>query len=104
MLLKKKVLVDRLAKKGYTKKDAGIILDDVAMVIAESLVNGDDVCLHGFGTFSTRTTVAHETRAIHTGEMMHIPAIKTVKFVPGKFLKRSVREGRIAEEDMEDMD
>ena len=98
MLLKKKSLVERLSKKGYTKKDAGIIIEDVAKTIVEALVDGDSVLIHGFGTFSTKTMAPRETRDIYTGELIQLPEIHSVKFTPGKFLKRCVREGRIDEE------
>jgi len=94
-MLKKNEMIERLAQKGYTKKNAGIIMDDVMMVIMEALVEGEEVMLHGFGTFSVKEVAPRSMVDLQSKERIVIPGHKAPKFVPGELLKRSVREGFI---------
>lgn len=92
-MLKQKDLVDRMAKKGYTKKDATCIIDDMFTTIMEAMAEGESVQIHGFGTFSVRDAAAHEARDLQTGESIMIPEHKAPRFVPGMVLKRTVKDG-----------
>lgn len=94
-MLKKQDFINKLSEKGYTKKDAATILEDVIMTIEEILVGGDSVNFHGFGTFEV---VEREERNIHdyqTKTNRTIPAHKSPKFTAGKYLKRIIKEGYI---------
>ena len=94
-MLKKEDIIERIMRKGYTKKDAGTILDDVLSVITESLVEGDSVQIHGFGTFEVKEYAERETVDFQTKERIVIPAYKAPKCTAGKLLKRAVKEGYI---------
>ena len=94
-MLKRLDIVERLAANGYTKKSAGLIIDDVVKVISEALVEGEDVQFHGFGTFCVRDVAPRETTDFKTRDRITIPTHKAPKFVPGAQLKRWVREGAI---------
>ncbi|NTV17779.1 MAG: HU family DNA-binding protein, partial [Chlorobiaceae bacterium] len=59
-------------------------------VVSESLKNGEDVSLVGFGTFSIVDRAEREGRNPLTGEAITIAAKKVVKFKPGKTLKEEV--------------
>lgn len=86
-----------LAQKGYTKKDADKIIEDVFMTLTESLMDGEPVMIHGFGTFSIRDSAPREAVDMHTKERITIPGHKAPKFTPGKMLKRAIKEGIIRE-------
>ena len=94
-MLKRNDIIERLAKKGYTKNDAGIILDDIFMLITEALVNGESVQIHGFGTFDVKDCAARETVDLKTKERIIIPPYKAPKFTAGKLLKRAIKEGLV---------
>ena len=96
-MLKRNDIIERLAKKGYTKKSASYIVDDMVRVIAEAMAEGEDVQFHGFGTFCVREVKTRLSQDIKSKEMTTIPAHKAPKFVPGAMLKRWVREGKIRE-------
>jgi len=91
MPIKREGFVERLNEKGYTKKDAGIIMDDVFGTIAEILVEGGSVMLHGFGTFETIKYAAREMTSVHGGKTV-APEHRAVKFKPGKLLKRLISD------------
>lgn len=94
-MLKRNDFIEKLAEKGYTKKSAGMIIDDVILTITEALVAGEDVMLHGFGTFYVKEMADRSTVDLTTKERIVIPGHKSPKFTPGEYLKRSVREGVI---------
>ena len=96
-MLKRNDIIERLAKKGYTKKSANLIVDDVMRVIAEALVEGEDVQFHGFGTFYVKDVAPRETSDLQSKARITIPSHKAPKFSPGEPLKRWVREGIIRE-------
>lgn len=97
IMLKKTDLVERLSQKGYTKKDGGIIIDDVFKVIMEALVQGEAVRIYGFGTFEVKEYAARESIDLQTRERVELPAYKIPKFTAGKLLKRAVKEGLLRE-------
>lgn len=97
-MLKRNDIIERLALKGYTKKDAGVIIDDVIKIITEAMVEGESVQLHGFGTFDVKEFKPRETVDLKTKERIVIPAYKAPKFTAGKLLKRAVKEGFIREQ------
>ncbi|MDR2687487.1 MAG: HU family DNA-binding protein [Oscillospiraceae bacterium] len=89
MPIKRAGFVERLNQKGYTKKDAAVITDDVFATVAEILIEGGTLALHGFGTFETVHYAAREISSVHGGTALS-PARRVVKFKPGKLLRRMV--------------
>ncbi|NTV06941.1 MAG: HU family DNA-binding protein [Chlorobiaceae bacterium] len=89
--MSKAVLVEKIADKAkLTKVDADRALKAFISVVSESLKNGEDVSLVGFGTFSIVDRAEREGRNPLTGEAITIAAKKVVKFKPGKTLKEEV--------------
>lgn len=85
--------INAFAKRGYTKKDSALIMDDFIYTLEEILAEGDAVMFRGFGTFSVKDIGERESISPRTKERIRIPAHKEVRFLPGKQLKRIVREG-----------
>jgi DNA-binding protein HU-beta len=83
-------LVNAVAAKGFTKKDADAAVSAVFEAIEGALVKGDKVQLIGFGTFETRERAAKEGRNPRTGETIKIAATKVPAFKAGKALKDAV--------------
>jgi DNA-binding protein HU-beta len=75
-----------------TQKEATRYLDFFLSQITEELKVGNDVTLHGFGKFSTKTTAARTGRNPITGDPVDIPAKRKVVFKPQKMLKEAVQE------------
>lgn len=92
-MLKRNDIIERLTLKGYTKKDAGIIIDDIVMTITEALVEGESVQLHGFGTFDVKEIKSREVVDLQSKDRILIPSYKAPKFTAGSLLKRAVKEG-----------
>ncbi len=75
---------------GLSKADASKAVDSVFDNITNSLRNGNEVRLIGFGTFSVSHRNAITGRNPRTGAPVQIPARKVPKFKAGKALKEAV--------------
>lgn len=87
--------IERLSQKGYTKRDAGIVMDDFIRTLEEALVGGESVMFHGFGTFEVRERAERESSNPQTKERIVIPSYRAAHFMPGKKLKREIKEGLV---------
>ena len=86
--MSKAALVEKIADEaGLNKTDADRALKAFIGVISDSLKNGIDVPLTGFGTFTIVDRAEREGRNPMTGAAITIAAKKVVKFKPGKLLK-----------------
>ncbi len=84
-------LIDQIAQQAdISKAAAGRALDALVHSIQQSLKQGSDVTLVGFGTFLVATRAARNGRNPRTGAAIEIGATKVPKFKPGKALKDAV--------------
>ncbi|MEM9771544.1 MAG: nucleoid-associated protein HU-beta [Cyanobacteria bacterium P01_D01_bin.73] len=89
--MNKTQLVDKIAQGAeITKADAGRALDAFINAVTETLKDGDQVSLVGFGTFSVRERAARTGRNPQTGAEIQIAAAKVPGFKAGKGLKDAV--------------
>lgn len=91
-MLKRNDIIERLMLKGYTKKDAGTILNDVFDVITEALIKEESVQIYGFGTFEVKNIASRETVDFNKDRII-IPSYRAPKFTAGDRLKRAIKEG-----------
>lgn len=85
-------LIDRVAtQRGIKRQDAAAILEEIFETIAATLANGQEVQIHGFGTFSVRQCAAKQRRDRVTGEVAWKPPHPTPHFRPGTPLLTRVR-------------
>ncbi len=83
-------LVNAVAAKGLTKKDAEIAINAVFGAIEDALAAGDGVQLIGFDNFGVKERAAREGRNPRTGETVNIKASKVPYFKAGKGLRDKV--------------
>ena len=84
-------LIDAVALSAdISKAAAGRALDAALDTIAETLKQGDQVSLVGFGTFQVKDRAARAGRNPQTGETIQIKASKSPGFKAGKALKDAV--------------
>lgn len=89
--MNKAELIDAIAAKGLTKKDAEIALNATIEAVKNALKAGDKVQLAGFGTFAVKERAAREGINPRTGEKIKIAATKVPAFAAGKNLKDAVQ-------------
>ena len=76
-----------LATKAQTESALAALID----TLVDAMKAGDSVTFTGFGSFKVTDRAARKGRNPRTGEEIHIPAGKAVKFTPGKALKEAVK-------------
>ena len=74
-----------------TVKDTTEIVDTFIDYIRHSLVQHEDVVIHGFGKFTTKLRDARTARNPQTGETIKIPARNAVSVKVGSKLKDAVK-------------
>ncbi|MCG9727867.1 HU family DNA-binding protein [Vibrio brasiliensis] len=77
-------------KADITKKQANEALDAITKGISQSLAQGEEVALIGFGTFKITERAARTGRNPSTGETIQIAASKSPSFKAGKALKEAL--------------
>ena len=89
--MNKSELVEAVAEHAdIPKATAQKAVDSMINVIGDTLSQGDQVSLVGFGTFLTRKREARQGRNPRTGETIHISASRVPSFKAGKGLKDAV--------------
>lgn len=84
-------LAEQMAQDaGISKAVADTALRSCIDRIANSLKNGQEVAIVGFGTFSVANRAARTGRNPQTGEPITIKASRVPRFKPGKTLKDAV--------------
>lgn len=89
--MNKAQLIEKIAhKSNVPKNQAELLLDATLECIMESLKEGEEVKLVGFGSFVRTTRKAKQGRNPKTGEVVKIPSAHVPKFKPGKDFKNSL--------------
>lgn len=84
-------LTEQMAQDaGISKAVADTALRSCIDRITNSLKNGQEVAIVGFGTFSVANRAARTGRNPQTGEPITIKASRVPRFKPGKTLKDAV--------------
>ena len=91
--MNKSELVAHIATSaGLTKAQATAALQAVETGVIETLTNGGEVALVGFGTFKVTDRAARTGRNPKTGEELQIAASKVPTFKAGKAFKEAVNQ------------
>jgi len=85
--------IDRLADRtSTTKMEARQLLDSVLELVQETLLQGDEVKLVGFGKFAVRGRKASSRINPQTKRPIEVEAKVVPLFRPGKELKRQIEK------------
>ena len=71
-------------------KAQDIVTDLFKYLKSELSINGNEVSVHAFGKFSTKSRAARTARNPHTGEPIQVAAKTAVSFKPAKQFKDEV--------------
>jgi integration host factor subunit alpha len=87
-------LVETLHNRvGVSKKEAGVLVEDVLDLLSGTLVSGEKVKVSGFGTFEVREKHARPGRNPRTNEELTISQRRVVTFRPSQVLRESMKNG-----------
>ncbi len=86
-------LIANVAKKAeITQKDTEAVVNAFFATVQETLAQGENVQVIGFGTFEVRERAARTGRNPQTGAEIEIAAAKVPAFKAGKALKDAVNK------------
>lgn len=89
--MSKKDLIDAVARDGeLTKEKAAQVVDAVINHIQNTLKDGGEVRMPGFGSFKVNHRPARKARNPQTGKEMDLPATNVPKFQASKNLKEFI--------------
>lgn len=88
---KSELITNVASSAGVSKQVATTVVDEVLESIGNSLGNGQDVQLRGFGNFKVTTRAARTGKNPQTGEALEIPEKQVIKFRPAKDLSEKVQ-------------
>jgi len=94
-VLTRDVLAEQLAERAEITMAAA--RDEVKWffeTISGALTGGDEVRIHGFGTFKTAQRAARTGRNPRTGESVQVPARRVVRFSPSTTLSATLKSSR----------
>ena len=93
--MNKQELIEAIAEKSHTSRsDSKKMLDALLETVTETLAQGDNVQLIGFGTFKSTERKARSGRNPRTGETVTIPAKRVPSFTAGNALKEAVQSDK----------
>ena len=78
---------------GLNKRESKDLIDAFFDLICQSLVNGEDIKISGFGNFQIRTKAPRPGRNPRTGEAIPIEARRAVTFHASSKLKDQIQVG-----------
>lgn len=85
------VLVSLLAaKSGESKKQCEDFLREFFNVVVDTLSEGENIRIKGFGTFKVIVVESRKSVDVNTGEQIEIPSHRKITFVPSKEMAEEV--------------
>ncbi|WP_373867358.1 HU family DNA-binding protein [Microvirga aerophila] len=94
-MMNKNELIDLLAEEHeLTKTFARDLVDSIFQKITDSVQEGEEVAIFGFGKFKVVERGARKGRNPQTGEAIKIAASKNLKFESAKSLKETLNVKR----------
>lgn len=77
-------------KRGISKQTSTELLDSIIKTIIDSLAQGKNIKIPGFGTFSVRQKTPRPGRNPRTGQQVEITARKVVTLRPSALFKEKL--------------
>ena len=78
---------------GGAKKDSADLVEKLFDMMKNTLVNGENIKISGFGNFIVRAKRARAGRNPQTGQSIEISARRVLTFKPSQVLRDSVNKG-----------
>ncbi|KKQ27724.1 MAG: Histone-like protein [Candidatus Magasanikbacteria bacterium GW2011_GWC2_37_14] len=92
--MNKAELAQKIAEKvGLSKKEGEAMVEALTQIITETIKDGGEVTISGFGAFSAKTRAGRiGVNPQRPTEKIQIPPVKVPKFKAGKNLKDSLKK------------
>jgi len=86
-MTKADIIENTYEKVGISKKETAKVVQSIFDIIKETLEEGENVKVSGFGNFMVRQKKTRRGRNPQTGEEIEISARKVITFKPSNVLK-----------------
>lgn len=84
-------IVERVADQcGVSKKDSIEMVESVFCILKDTLENGEEIKISGFGKFEVKSKHARKGRNPQTGDAITIEARRILTFKPSTILKNTI--------------
>lgn len=84
-------LVEKIAEKtGLTRTDVSVVVDGFLDAVRNSMKEGKNIEIRGFGTFKIKSRKARKARNPRTGEEVPVPDRKVPVFKPSNEFKELI--------------
>lgn len=84
-------IVERVSEQcGISKKDSIEMVELVFNILKDTLENGDEIKISGFGKFEVKSKHARKGRNPQTGDAITIEARRILTFKPSTILKNTI--------------
>lgn len=100
-MLNKQEFVRLMSKRGYTKGDANVIVEDFIATLETAVLEYDGVKFKGFGSFEIRRRKSHAARVLQKNVLKDIPEYLIVHFSNSTPLKDKLRKKINSESDLD---
>jgi integration host factor subunit alpha len=88
-------LVDLVCERvGYSRKEAGAVVEEIFAIIRDSLCGAGKVKISGFGSFVVNQKKSRRGRNPQTGEPITIDSRRVLSFKASEVLKELVNNGK----------
>lgn len=94
-MIKKDIIRKVSSSTGLEKKEVEAVFDSVIQEMRNSIENGDNIYIRGFGTFEITVRSAKTARNISKNTTVIVPARKAVRFKVCKELADKVSQLKI---------
>ena len=96
-MTKAEVITEIAKKTGIDKPDISASLEAFFLVVKNSLANGSNVYIRGFGSFIVKPRAEKVGRIISKNESVVIPAHNVPAFKPAKVFVEKVKKNSVKE-------
>jgi integration host factor subunit alpha len=93
MALTKGKLITHLETLGMSRQESRLVFESLLKIMKETLSQGEDLLISGFGKFSVREKRARLGRNPQTKEGMILAARKVLVFKASGILRQRINEG-----------
>jgi integration host factor subunit alpha len=84
-------IVERVSERcGISKKDSIEMVESVFNILKDTLENGEEIKISGFGKFEVKSKHARKGRNPQTGDAITIEARRILTFKPSTILKNTI--------------
>lgn len=91
--MSRKQLTQVVAKRtGIPQADVAAVLQAFLAALQEQFLQGEDVTLRSFGTFSLELQRPRTARNLRTGEPIRLPARLRIRFTPARALNEALQK------------